>query len=141
MRFQTKVDTWLAVCLGIGMLVGLLTPFVVLAYSLLLQRPAPWFLLAPVAIWIVALAATIPQYYELRLDELFIRQGWRQYLIDYRVLRSARPVDSAWSAAVFSTRRVRIETEGKGAFLIAPRDRRLFLDELAKRAPQLANAR
>lgn len=136
MRFQTKVDTWLAACLSIGILVSFVGPLAIVTGSLLRQRQLPWILLIPVAIWILALAATMPQYYELRRDGLLIRQGWRKALINYRDLRSVRPVESGWSAAVYSSSRVHIEAEAR-SFLIAPKDRSRFLNELAKRAPQL----
>ena len=137
-HFQTKVDPWVGITVAIAALFTLVAPVVFILSSMVSRQPVDWTLLIPVGAWIIVLAATLPQYYELRADGLFIRQGWRRSLVAYDALVSAEAVDSTLSSGVYSTERIRIGTEGAASYLIAPRDGSLFLRELAQRAPRIA---
>lgn len=88
-------------------------------------------------IWALCLAATLPQYYEVRDDGLFIRQGWKRFLLPYDALIELQSFSNAVSGPVFSTQRLMVVTRDGRKVLIAVRDEGRFLDEVARRAPQL----
>ena len=89
------------------------------------------------AIVLFVLAFILPQYYEVREDGLFIRQGWKKALLPYSALRELEAVNSAISARVFSTHRLQITAVPGGEFLIAVAEQERFLDEVARHAQQL----
>ena len=120
------------------MRVALVIPAVLIMSSMVDDQRMRWGLLIPISGSIAVLAATLPQYYQLRTDGLFIKQGWHRSLIAYDALLSAKAVDSTLSSGVFSAARIGIETKDGRNYLIAPNDRSLFLEELAQRAPQIA---
>jgi hypothetical protein len=134
MRFATKFDRRMIVMLIIGAAVSLGLP----TRSLLVrhQPPLPIALL-PWAIWAVVLVAMLPQYYDVRDDGLFIRQGLRKVLIPYASLAEMQPFYDTRSAGVFSCDRMRVVTSQLREYVIAPADADAFLDAVARRAPQL----
>ena len=80
MRFKTKFDRWLVIVLVVAACASLSLPASLLKPG---PHPTPQIVAAcfvPV-IWFIVLSGTLPQYYELRTDGLFIRQGWRKSLI------------------------------------------------------------
>ncbi len=137
MRFATRLDGWLVAVLIFAAAVS--------AIALPLLRvlaPGPWptplwVSFVPWPIWILALASTLPQFYELRQEGLFIRQGWRRITRPYASLVEVQSVSSALSAPVFSTRRLKIAALDGRTILIAVAEEERFLAELARRAPQL----
>jgi hypothetical protein len=130
MRFATKFDTWLVVCLVAG-LGGSLVPA-------LRGIPSHW-VLAPIGlIWGYLLLATLPQYYEVRPEGLFIRQGiLTKVLIPYEELTEVRASSDSRSAGVYSTDRVMVATKKPKTYVIAPVEQDRFFEEVARRAPQL----
>ena len=137
MRFATKFDRWLVVVL---VLAAPVTGVVLPAVHFLAPgaHPAPrWVVLLSPALWLVGLLCTLPQYYEVREDCLFLRQGWRKSLIPYPSLVELQPMSDSRSAGVFSTDRILVVTQGGKRFLIAPVEQARFLDEVARRTPQL----
>jgi len=137
-RFPTKVDVWLGIVLGASILLTLGLPLYVLGDAALRHSKTPVYVavMIPTALlWILALAATIPQYYDLGEDGLFIRQGWRKTLIPYPSLVRVEKVDSYASAGVYSGQRILISTKLQKQFLIAPQNRDRFIDYLRAKAP------
>jgi hypothetical protein len=134
-RFQTKFDTWLVVVLAISFVSCVALPVTRLLTG---QLAGPVFWTAsPLALWAIVLSATLPQYYEVRETGLFLRQGWRKALLDYRSLVAVESFFDARSAGVFSTSRIAVKTlEGK-SFVIAVAEDERFFEEIAKRCPQL----
>ena len=130
MRFQTKFDRWLMVVLVVAAIVSLSLPWVAV-------RAPRWLAFGPWLLWAYVLLATLPQYYEVRPGGLFIRQGVRKALIPYDALVQLAPRTESRSAGVYSLDRVEVITRDRGTFLIAPREQDRFLDEVARRAPQL----
>ena len=96
-----------------------------------------WPLLPGPAIFFVVLFATLPQYYEVREEGLYIRQGWKKTLLSYPAIRELRIWNSALSAAVYSTHRLVVTAVPGGQFVIAVAEQDRFLAEIARRAPQL----
>jgi hypothetical protein len=136
MRFETRYDIWLVTVLGaIGLiLLGLL---VVVSPVLAWHGQPFWPLLPGPVIYVLVLSATLPQYYEVREDGLYIRQGWKKTLLSYPALCELRVWDSALSAAVFSTHRLMVTAVPGGQFVIAVAEQERFLAEIARRSPQL----
>lgn len=136
MRFKTKFDGWIVVVL---VLTAILTCVILPLLQLMPHtRPVPPFaMFMPLVIWLIVLPNTLPQYYDVRDDGLFIRQGWRKSLIPYASITEVQPVNDARSAAVFSTDRIFIGTKEGKRFIIAAAEEERFLDALAARCPQL----
>jgi hypothetical protein len=136
MRFETRYDTWLVTLLAA---VGLILFGLPLAlYSTLAAHGLPiWPLLPGPAIFVLVLFATLPQYYEVREEGLYIRQGWKKTLLSYSAICELRVWNSALSAAVFSTHRLMVTAVPGGQFVIAVAEQERFLAEIARRSPQL----
>jgi hypothetical protein len=112
MRFATRFDRWLVVLLAAT---AAITCFILPAFRLLnpaLRGLPIEIVILPIAIWVVALAATLPQYYEVRGEELFLRLGWRRISIPYEALAELQTMSDSRSAGVFSTERVLVVTQG-----------------------------
>jgi hypothetical protein len=137
MRFATRVDRWLFWVLAVTAVVtSVVMPAVVLTASGASAVSRALSLL-PLLIWLIVLPATLPQYYELRDDGLFLRRGWSRKLIPYASLTEVRSIVSSLSAPVFSTHRLTLDTRENRQFLIAVAEEDRFLDELSSRTPQL----
>jgi hypothetical protein len=137
MRFATRFDRWLVVLLAFAALVSCgLMPF--LRFFDPGTHPGPkWMAFMAWPLWLAVLSAMLPQYYEVRENGLFIRQGWRRILIPYASLIEVQSVTNSMSAAVFSSQRILIvTTEGRRVLIAVAEDER-FLAEVARRAPQL----
>jgi hypothetical protein len=136
MRFETRFDKWLTgLLIGIGLMLFAMP--IVFHFQLAGKVPPIWVFFFGPAIYVIALSATLPQYYEVREEGLFIRQGWHKSLLSYSSLCELSVADSMLSAAVFSTHRLEITAVPGGRFLIAVAEQDRFLDEVARRAPQL----
>lgn len=143
MRFRTRYDRSLVLVLA----------FAAVASSVLLPAsryyfqvagaapPALWISFLPTAVWLVVLASSWPQFYEIRDDGLFVRQGWRKTLIAYNSLKDAKAVSDSRSAGVFSARRITLNTRDGKDFTIAVAEEERFLAELGKRCPRLKHVR
>jgi hypothetical protein len=136
MRFETRYDKWL-----VGVLIATGSILFGLPVGLYFNpathgHPVWLFLFGPV-IFVLALSVTLPQYYELREEGLFIRQGWKKALLAYSALGELSTADSVLSAPVFSTHRLLVTAVPGGQFLIAVADQKRFLAEVARHAPQL----
>jgi len=136
MRFETRYDKWLVgVLIATGLILFGLP--VALYYILPASGQPVWpFFFGPV-IFVFALSATLPQYYELREEGLFIRQGWKKALLPYSALCELRTADGLLSAPVFSTHRLQVTAVPGGQFLIAVAEQGRFLAEVARRTPQM----
>ena len=135
MRFETKFDRGPVIML-------------VVATSLAIVVPASFFLspgpdAPPILAYffplllLAVVSCALPQYYELRDEGLFIRQGWRKNLIPYASLVEVQSVSDARTAAVFSTDRIVIVLTNGKRFVIAVAEDDRFFSELAKRCAQL----
>ena len=133
MRFEAKFDGWIVGALIVGAAVSLVLPTAAVMNLPAARRPAVWVAAIPWLIWAYVLPCMLPQYYEVRTDGLFIRQGWRKILIPYAALVGLQAVSDATSAGVFSTDRLLITTgEGK-SYVIVPANQREFLDAVSQR--------
>ena len=131
MRFATKYDWWIV--LGLCVAPAFSTAAVFRQKSHLGAGGAITILM----LWLAAMSACWPQYYETRAGFLFIRQGWRKITISYAELTAVVSSSDARSAAVFSTDRVLVETSAGKRYIIAPADQRGFFAEIAAHASQL----
>jgi len=136
MRFAAKFDRWLVSVLVFAAAFSFALPVISLLAPRL--RPEPlWVPFAPLAIWVAVLPSTLPQYYELRNDVLFLRQGWRKISVPYAALVQVEPVFDSRSAGVFSLDRIVVLTQVGKRYLVAPAEKDRFMSEIAQRAPQL----
>ena len=135
MRFSTRFDSWLLFILVIAGFLSLVTFPVLLSLSGL---PFPWGIMAlPITVWTLVVVTTLPQYYELQRDDLYIRQGWKRYMLAYESIVDVKQFRSFQSAGVYSTRRISIHTQNGKSYVIAVNEEERFLRELKKRSPQL----
>jgi hypothetical protein len=136
MRFATKFDRWLVI-----LLIGAAVLTVPLPIWGFLTNPAAtgslWRAILVPLVWLVFLPCTLPQYYEVRSDCLFIRQGWRKIMLPYASLVALQPVTEYSSAPVFSTGRLVVTTRENTWFVIAPALQREFIEAVAARCPHL----
>ena len=136
MRFATRYDRWLIAVLFVVVLVNVGLPFGMYFTHALPVSQMWMFLFGPVVLALV-LFATLPQYYEVRSNGLFLRQGWRKTLLPYAELRELRAEKDMLSAPVFSTRRIYVEAAHSSKWIIAVAEQERFLAEVFRRAPQL----
>lgn len=136
MRFETRYDAWLVVVLSVVALEMIVLPFAFYFTHVVRGAPLLLFLIGPMIMAFV-FSLTLPQYYELRDDGMFIRQGWKRALLSYDALRELRAETGVLSAPVFSTRRVYVTVVPGGEWVIAVADEERFLAEVRRRAPQL----
>jgi hypothetical protein len=91
----------------------------------------------PLVVWPFVLVNMLPQYYEVRADGLFIRQGWRKVLIRYLDLVELQATTDTRSAGVFSMDRMLVVARNGKSWIIAPADAEGFLAAVAMRCPHL----
>jgi hypothetical protein len=137
-RFATKFDGRIVAALLGGGFASLVLPWVSLAGGGPLRHPAPdWLRMLPWVVWPAILVCMLPQYYEVRPDGLFIRQGWRKVLIKYADLAELQTTMNTRSGAVFSMDRITVATRTGRTLIIAPADQQGLLAAVALRCPHL----
>lgn len=136
MRFETRYDTWLVAILAATgiVLLGLPTALYV---SHAVGAGQIWTFCFGPLVMLFVFSATLPQYYEVRDEGLFIRQGWRKVLLPYAGLREVHAARSFLSAPVFSTKRIYVTAVPGGHWILALAEQDRFLAEVRRRAPQL----
>jgi len=133
MRFETKYDLWIVAVMIGGVALSLVAPAVLFFTAAGPHRLPLWFAVLPWLIWAGVLPCMLPQYYEVRTEGLFIRQGWRKILIPYAALVGIQAVSDARSAGVFSTDRLLVTTREGKCYVIAVAEQRQFLDEVSQK--------
>ncbi len=140
MRFKTGFRRWIAPAQPIAQrlfgftLVGLSLTRLLLSHR---RQEVLWGMSFMMLGWLGGVSTCWPQYYETRGDGLFIRQGWRRFLVPYGELTRVVSASCVLSAADFLTDRVAVGVSDGRLFMIAPVDQAEFFDALAARAPQL----
>jgi len=132
MRYATKFDSWLVAVLVIGAAVTMIPAFVHPP-----DPPVKWLPYLLPLFWVVLLPLMLPQYYEVRSEGLFIRQGLRKILIPWPELAEMTPTTDGRSAAVFSMDRILVSTSRGKRYLIAAADRAGLIAACAERCPHL----
>jgi hypothetical protein len=131
MRFETKYDRWIVAVMIGGVALSLVLPAELFFKAAGPHRPPLWCVVLPWLIWAGVLLSMLPQYYDVRMEGLFIRQGWRKILIPYASLVGIQAVSDARSAGVFSTDRLLVTTREGKCYVIAVAGQRQFLDEVS----------
>ena len=132
-RFQSRISPW-RVFFTVLWIICVVSPFLLRPSNLL-----SW----PSLLWALLLAAlfplSLPQYAEFRDDGLFLRHGWRSFLIPYASLTAVRRTTSAPLAPFYllSTEPIRLLMQGKKGFTVAVAEETDFLIEIMMRCPQL----
>ena len=91
------------------------------------------------AVWLMMILVMLPQYYEVREDDLFLCLRWRRRLIPYVTVaelvdvRNRKGIDSL--RAEVNVVRVTTTTGNTYTFGVEEKDR--FLSEVLKRCPQV----
>jgi hypothetical protein len=133
-RFNSKIDAWLAVVLGILVLAAIAVPIAL--YSV--GHAYAWAGLVGAAfILLILVGLVFPVYYELDDQGLLIRSGMMRSRIRYAEIRRVTPSRSMLSNPALSMDRLHIDAGDPLGPLISPKDKRAFLDALAIRAPHL----
>ena len=127
LKFQSKVDTWLAATLVVA--AG--------ATSWSAVQSGQWL---PVALTVGVFAVFLfPMRYELRADALVIRAGLIRYRRPYAGITAVTPNRNPLSAPALSLDRVLVTSRERFGVNISPADRAKFLAALAERAPHLVH--
>ncbi len=133
LRFATRYDRWLVLSVACAAVFPFIT-----ALSMVPKQPVMLLVAMLLAVfWIVVLVSVLPQYYQVRADGLFLRQGWRRTSIPWKLLVQMQTMQDSRSAGVFSTQRVLVVTESGKEHLIAVAEEERFLEEVLMRCPQL----
>ena len=103
----------------------------------LLRLQGKWFVFIPITVWLGALSGTLPQYYEVGSDVLYLRQGWRKIRIPWASLVQLHSYSDSQSAGVFSTDRILVVTTQGKRYLIAVAEEEHFLDAVLASCPNL----
>jgi hypothetical protein len=85
---------------------------------------------------LLACFKSFPEYYEVRENGLFVRQGWKKSFIPYATIVRFLPLAPAirWFPPA---NRILVIPEKVGSFFVAPSERERFLAEVSQRCPQL----
>ena len=135
MRFETKFDWGTKAALVVGA-IGI--PLILVLGFLRHRTFTSWWIpISPITAQLLVAPWSLPQYYEVREDGLFIRQGFRRTLIPYASLVTIRPAPIARAFRVFSMDRLLVATETGKRFTIAVAEQELFLAEVLTHCPQL----
>lgn len=137
MRFETRYDRWLVALLALTAVVTCVALPVVLVHASGSHPGLVWLRFIPLLLWLIVLPCALPQYYEVRENGLFLRQGWRRISIPYASLAELQSMSDSRSAGVFSTQRLFVATSEGNRFIIAVAEEERFLAEIARRCPQL----
>ncbi|HEX5731882.1 MAG TPA: PH domain-containing protein [Blastocatellia bacterium] len=140
MKHPTKVDRWLTIVLAISALV-----LVSIAVFGLLNQG-----IASLAAWVPALlvvlttgavaAVSLPTYYEVQSDRLFIRSGLLRWTVPLDEIVSVTPTSNPLGSPAWSLDRLEVRWRRGGkdrTLLISPLRRDEFLRELQARASAL----
>lgn len=136
MRFKTRYDLWLVAVLlfvAVGWTISALvlqsqgTPF-----SEYWKRLIPGVILV-----FFTLVFCLPQYYEIRENDLFIRRGLMKKILPFSSIIELQQTISALSAPVFSMHRILITTTNNPRIIIAVAEEDRFLKEMLIRCPHL----
>lgn len=125
LRFQSKIDAWLAVVLVAAAGVTFWGSV----------QTGEWFSTA-VMTGVFALVV-FPMHYELQADALVVRAGLIRYRRPYADITAAKPNRSPFSAPAMSLDRLLISSKKGLGVNISPAKREAFIAALAERAPHL----
>lgn len=129
--FPTKVDTWLAVVLGIAPLVTAITAVV----GVLSGQPS--MVLSFVVVLAVYAGLVVPIRYEVADEALVIRFGLVRSRIAYASIRRVVPTRNMLSNPALSLDRLHVDSGNPLGPCISPADKAGFLAALAQKTPHL----
>ena len=131
--YRSKIDAKFGLVSGLAVLV-LIVAAVTFPDSA--RGPA----LALHAVGLIGLAVCVwtllGTYYVIDATSLIIRSGPFHWVVPLREIRSVRATRDAHSGPALSFDRLRIEYSGGRAILVSPREKELFLADLARRGVQ-----
>ena len=124
MRFRTKVDAWILILVSLAPL-GLIAATVATGDWKVGLFGLVYLGLLSLLVW--------PCEYVLEVDRLVVRSGVIRWRVPYREIESVKPTSNPLSSPAWSLDRLWI-AYGKRAVMVSPKDKGMFLEELARRA-------
>lgn len=134
-EFRSRVDTWLVVLLGAGLVLPLVLTIVPALATGRTETLLPLALILPVCGFVVWIFASTRYAVEGRT--LTVRSGPFRWRIEIDAIESVRPSRNPLSSPALSLDRLAIRRGGKLVMLISPADRSAFLRALAAASPGL----
>lgn len=127
--YNSKIDTWLIVLLGLSLSAilfrGLMSLRFSTAYGVMVLGVFAFTVL-------VLLLFCYPCRYTFKADHLLIQAGALRFRVDYADITRIEPSRSLWSGPALSLQRVRID-HGRRFVLVSPMQRERFMAELQQR--------
>lgn len=128
--YNSKIDTWLLVLIGLVLSSLLIRGLMSLRFS---TTYALMVLGVLALVLLILLLFCYPCRYTLKSDHLLVQSGALRLRVDYADITSVAPSRSLWSAPALSLERVRID-HGRRFMLVSPMQRERFIGELQARA-------
>jgi hypothetical protein len=135
--FPSKRDAWLVGVLWLVILVS--AAGAVFTFTLSLSFVS-LFIQEVVWIGVIAFCLSILRstYYTIKTVSLEVRSGPFRWTIQFEDIEEVVPSRKAWSSAALSMDRLYVHQKGKGGgTYISPENKKVFLENLAERAPSL----
>jgi len=133
MRFKSRLSPW-RVLFTVLFFIVFVSPFLLRP-----SIPLSWPFLLWALLWGASFPLSLPQYAEFRDDGLFLRRGWRSFLIPYASLIAVRRTTTMPLAPfyLFSSEPIHLLAQAKKRFTVTVADEADFLAEIMMRCPQL----
>lgn len=128
-EFPSKVDPWLVVALG----AGLVFPLVMGVQLLFLSKTAAFVCFGSSLFVLVLLGvAVVPCRYRLEADHLLIRAGMLRWKVPYKDIKALERTRNPLSSPALSLDRLRID-HARGWVMVSPARQADFIDGLSRR--------
>lgn len=137
-RYRSKVDAWVVVCLVAGPVVAIVAAIAVTIAGDATATAIGW--LTVLLLGGLYAAMVLPIGYELHPAHLVVRFGLVRQRVQYADIREVRPSRSIVASPALSLDRLEIRRGPHLPLLIAPHDRERFLVDLQRVAPHLSRA-
>ena len=137
-KFPSKVDSWLVVVFGMGVLFIAICTYSIWSSSSSSASLLFKIVISAILVGAAALIISILYGTSYTFDDyqLVIRSSVFRWRIPLRTVKSIQPSTSLLSSPACSLDRLEIEHD-EGSILISPRDKAQFVEVLKKRAPQV----
>ncbi len=136
--YPSKVDWWLGVLLMFVLLCGVGSVGAGIWGLIVKGDPMWWFLLPGLCIVLFMTCVVWPIEYVLSDDELIVRIGLFRSPYKYSTITGIKPSRNPLSSPALSLDRLEIKYKGKiGFFMVSPKDKEGFMEELASRTSHL----
>lgn len=135
-EYKSAVDWWIgAVLVFAAAMVPLLLALAIIGFG---RDYVGTAILAVSAAMMAAILSGLvyPVRYTTTPDRLIVQSGMVKYRIDYPDISTIEPTRAAWSSPALSLDRLKVKY-GNSWLMISPAERKQFLEDIQRRAPQL----